>query len=86
MPPKKRLRKELLVGGSSLAIGDKTLETTTKPHISTEPHPTTAEARRPEEPLEQPTTQAKGPVLNASTPNTQQPVQHEETEAQEDPQ
>jgi hypothetical protein len=86
VPPKKRLGKELPVGGSSLATGDQGLETITQPHTSVEPRPATTEIRRHEEPPEQPATQAEAPVLNTSASNTQQPAQHKETEAQEDQQ
>jgi hypothetical protein len=57
-------------------------QTTTQPQSVTEPYPAVPEARRIEEPPEQPTTQAEAPATSTSAPNTQHP-QHQEIEAQE---
>jgi hypothetical protein len=59
MPPKKGLGKELPIEGSSQAAGGQVPEitqTTTQPQTSAEPRLAATEARRPEQPLEQPTT------------------------------
>jgi hypothetical protein len=60
MPSKKRHGKELLLEGSSQAVGGQvygTTQTTTQLQTSAELHPITAETKRPREPLEQPPTQ-----------------------------
>jgi hypothetical protein len=85
MPAKKRPEKELLAEDSSQAAGDQvftTAETTNQtthipqtahPQPSTEPHVASIEARRPEDPVEQPTTQAEVLVMNSSALNTLPP-------------
>jgi hypothetical protein len=98
MPPKKKLEEEPSVEGSSqvaegqvLATVQTTTQTThipqtTHPQASTEPRPATTETRRPEYSVEQPLTQALVLAMNTSAPNTQPPLQHQETEIQEDQQ
>jgi hypothetical protein len=89
MTPKKRPRKELLLEGpSQTARGQvhETTQTTTQLQTFAEPCPATAETRRPGEPLEQQPTQVEVPVMNTSTPSTQQQLQRQETEAQDDQQ
>jgi hypothetical protein len=90
--------KELPTEGPSQAGGGQvftTTETTVQttqipqtyhPHPSTEPHETTIEARRPEDPVEQLTIQAEVFALNASALNTLPPPsqQHQAIKIQED--
>jgi hypothetical protein len=87
MPPNRWSRKELSAEDSSQAAGAqplKTTQTTTQPQTSTKPCIAAVETRRLEEPPQQPATQAEMLAMNTSTPNIQQPTQHQETEAQED--
>jgi hypothetical protein len=86
MPPKKRPRKDYPAEGSSQAVGGQVLETTTQPQAFAEPRPVMADTRRPGEPPEQSTAQAEAPPMNISVPSTQPPLQHQETETQEDQQ
>jgi hypothetical protein len=86
MPPKKRPRKDYPVEGSSQAVGGQVLETTTQPQAFAEPRPVMADTRRPGEPPEQSTAQVEAPPMNISVPSTQPPLQHQETETQEDQQ
>jgi hypothetical protein len=79
MPPKTRSRKELPTEGSSQTVGgqiftttETTVQTThipqtTHPNPSTKLHEATIEARRPEDLVEPPTTQAEVFVMNTST-------------------
>jgi hypothetical protein len=64
----------------------KVLNTTTQSQASAEPHPEAADTRRPREPPEQPAAQVEAPPMNTSAPITQPPLQHKETETQEDQQ
>jgi hypothetical protein len=86
MSLKKRPGKELLTEHSSQVAGAHILKTATQPQTSLEPYPATVETRRPKEPLHQPATQAEAPTMNTFAPNTEQPTQHQEIEAQEDQQ
>jgi hypothetical protein len=89
LPPKKRLRKELLVEGPSQVAGTqvfKTIQKATQPQTSTEHLPAAVEIRRPEQPPEQPMTQTKLLATNTSAPSTQRPHQRQETKTQEDQQ
>jgi hypothetical protein len=78
MPLKKRPVKELPAEGSShvtegqvFSTGQTNIQTThipqtAHPQPSTEPHVETTEPRRPEDPIEQPTTQAEVLIMNTS--------------------
>jgi hypothetical protein len=60
------LGKELSVEGSSQAVRGQVIKTTTQPQTSIEPRSAAAETKRPEQPQEQPTTQAEVPAMNTS--------------------
>jgi hypothetical protein len=98
MPPKKKTGNELLAQGSSQATGGQvlttaqtTIQTThitqiAHPQPSVEPRSATIETRRPEDLVEQPTTQVEVLTMNTSAPNTQPPHQYQAIENQEDQQ
>jgi hypothetical protein len=78
MPPKKRPEKELSTEASSQAGGAqvfKTSQIATQPQTFIEPQQATVEVRRPEEPPQQPPSQAKVLAMNTSTLTTQHPTQ-----------
>jgi hypothetical protein len=97
MSPKKRHGKELPIESSSQAVEGQVFTTaqttvqityipqTAHPQPSTEPCVATTETRRPEDPVEQPTTQAEVLAMNTSTANTLPPPlqQHQAIETQE---
>jgi hypothetical protein len=88
LPPKKRLRKELLAKGSSQVTEGQvftTVQTNTQTTHIPQTQPLT-EPTRPEDPTEQPTTQAEVLAMNTSTPNIVPPPSHQyqTIETQED--
>jgi hypothetical protein len=78
----------MLEGPSQTAGGQvhETTQITTQLQTSVESRLADAETKRPGKPPEQQPTQVEVPIMNTSTPSTQQQPQRQETEAQEDQQ